>query len=159
MTVRITGGRFRGQRLRVPAGLRVRPTSSRVREALFNILGDITGHRILDLFCGAGTLGLEALSRGAESALFVDASRASLQCVQENLTRLGLSAPLLKQRLPEGIRRIRGEFDLVFCDPPYAENPLEALAQPLLDWPSVDTRGYGGTSLTFLRRNKSTADS
>ena len=160
----------------------MRPTASRVREALFNILGDVTGFRILDLFCGAGTLGLEALSRGAESAVFVDGSRTSLQCAQENVKRLGASASLLKQNLPGGIHRIRGVFDLVFCDPPYADQPLEALSLPLLEcttpdavlvwehdskalpvplleWPSSDTRQYGRTSLTFLRRDSATIHS
>lgn len=117
---RITGGTFRGRTLAIPPG--VRPTESRVREALFSIWrGRVRGARFLDLFAGSGAVGLEALSRGAASVQFVEASRRVAGVIQANAVRLGGSDwQLLRATLPGVLERFEGShFDLVFADPPY----------------------------------------
>ncbi|MGI6655772.1 MAG: 16S rRNA (guanine(966)-N(2))-methyltransferase RsmD [Desulfobulbus sp.] len=138
--MRITGGSARGRKLLVPAGDGIRPSCDRVREALFNILGDrILGARVLDLFAGTGAFGIEALSRGAQSALFVDRAREAGRLIEANL-KACLSNPeaaflLLDLTLPRQLRRVQaylrkaGPFDLVFMDPPYRKE----LAQPVLE--------------------------
>lgn len=121
--MRIITGMARGARLKAPKGLRTRPTADRVKESLFSILGDrVRGARVLDLFAGTGSLGLEALSRGASSAVFVD--RATIALVRENAvhTHLFARAQFFSQDVFLALSRLKavGEtFDLVFCDPPY----------------------------------------
>jgi len=136
--MRITGGKNKGRILASPRNLRIRPTSDQVREALFNILGhDLTGHRVLDLFAGTGSLGLEALSRGAEKVVFVDHTGVALGLIRKNLERCGFtgSGIVLKWDLTRGIGRhgrLRGQFfDLVFLDPPYGKNMITPLLQEL----------------------------
>ena len=90
--MRIVGGSHGGRVLRAPAGASTRPTSEKVREALFNILGSVEGDHVLDLFAGSGGVGIEALSRGAAHATFVDSGRSALAIVRQNLTELGLLA-------------------------------------------------------------------
>ena len=116
--IRISGGELRGRRLQVPkAG--VRPTTERVREALFSILGDIDGARVLDLFCGTGALGIEALSRGAAEATLVDSRPAGVKRNVESL-ELGDRARVVRADAAQFLRRAEpGSFDLVLCDPPY----------------------------------------
>lgn len=140
-SLRIVGGALRGRRLRVPER-GVRPTSERVREAVFDILGSrVAGARVLDLYAGTGALGIEALSRGAASAAFVEGERSVARALEENLERLGLSdraavavAPLDRGRVPA---ELPGPWDLVFLDPPYAGDAgarwLAALASA--PWP------------------------
>jgi 16S rRNA (guanine966-N2)-methyltransferase len=122
--MRVVAGTHRGRRLSAPPGLQVRPTSDRVREALFSILGPVTGARVLDLFAGSGALGIEALSRGAGSAVFVDSDPVAAGAVRENLARLGLEAGVHRQDALAFLGRsppAPGEaFDLVFLDPPYS---------------------------------------
>src|SRR6185295_14611285 len=89
--MRIVGGSLGGRVLRAPAGRATRPTSEKVREAVFNILGDVEGASVLDLFAGSGALGIEALSRGAAHATFVDAGRPALATIRANLDELGLA--------------------------------------------------------------------
>jgi 16S rRNA (guanine(966)-N(2))-methyltransferase RsmD len=120
--VRILAGRWKGHALKVPG--RARPTSSRSREALFDILQDaIPGSRVLDLFAGSGAVGLEALSRGASRAVFVESDPGALEA---NLAALGAGpgeAELLREDARDAVARLarRGEtFDVVFADPPYA---------------------------------------
>jgi 16S rRNA (guanine966-N2)-methyltransferase len=117
--VRVVAGEFRGRVLRAPPGLRTRPTGDRVREALFSILADVTGARVLDLYAGSGALGIEALSRGAASATFVERDARAAATVERNLASLGLEAPILRQDALRFLARAEGTFDLVFCDPPY----------------------------------------
>jgi 16S rRNA (guanine966-N2)-methyltransferase len=117
--IRVTGGELRGRRLYVPkAG--VRPTTGRVREALFSMLGSVDGARVLDLFCGSGALGIEALSRGAAEATFVDRDTAA---VTRNLTDLGLGATVERGEVTKWLSRAtsasKAAYDLVLCDPPY----------------------------------------
>ncbi len=96
--MRVIAGRFRGRGLMAPAGDATRPTGARVKEALFSILGDVSGLKVLDLYAGSGALGIEALSRGASSAVFVEFARPALACLRENLAKLGLGAE--SQTLP-----------------------------------------------------------
>ena len=121
--MRIITGTARGARLKAPKGLDTRPTADRVKESLFSILGErVRGARVLDLFAGTGSLGLEALSRGAASAVFVD--RATVSVIRENAvhTHLLASAQFLRQDVLTALPRLAAageKFDLVFCDPPY----------------------------------------
>jgi 16S rRNA (guanine966-N2)-methyltransferase len=117
--VRVVAGEFRGRRLAAPRGLRTRPTADRVREALFSMLGDVTGARVLDLYAGSGALGIEALSRGAESAVFVERDARAAGVIERNLASLGLDQQVVRQDAPRFLARAKGMFDLVFCDPPY----------------------------------------
>jgi 16S rRNA (guanine966-N2)-methyltransferase len=117
--LRITGGELGGRRIHVPKGPKLRPTTERVREALFSILGDLTGARVLDLFCGTGALAIEALSRGAAEATLVDTHPAA---ARRNLEALELTdrARTVRADAARFLRRAeRGSFDLVLCDPPY----------------------------------------
>jgi 16S rRNA (guanine966-N2)-methyltransferase len=121
--MRVIAGTLRSRKLLAPKG-EARPTSDRVREALFSALGDVSGARVLDLFAGSGALGIEALSRGAESAVFVDSSRASLEALRKNLQALDLEsfAHVMPVSVAKAIRSLgvsSDAFDLVFLDPPY----------------------------------------
>ena len=137
-TLRITGGEHAGRRLRVPAR-GVRPTAERVREALFSMLvhrGALVGARVLDVFAGSGALGLEALSRGAASGLFVEESRAVARVLEANVAALGLEARarVVLRDAASALRALAAEgaqFDLCFVDPPYASS-LAAEALGLL---------------------------
>jgi 16S rRNA (guanine966-N2)-methyltransferase len=120
--VRVIAGRFGGRELVAPRGRATRPTSDRVREALFSILGDLDGSRVLDLFAGSGALAIEALSRGASEATLVDTAPAAQAAIRRNLDTLGIEAVVSRQaarRFLEGARAQRRQYDLVFLDPPY----------------------------------------
>jgi 16S rRNA (guanine966-N2)-methyltransferase len=124
--MKITGGRSRGKILASLKGMDIRPTSSKVREAIFNILGqDMTGIRVLDLFAGTGILAIEALSRGAEGAIFIDKSEQSINIINKNLALCGYQdlCRVLKRDLTKGSDfdslSLKERFDLVFVDPPY----------------------------------------
>jgi 16S rRNA (guanine966-N2)-methyltransferase len=124
--VRIIGGALGGRTIRAPRGAATRPTSDRVREAIFNILGAPDPEaRVLDLYAGAGGLGLEALSRGAAAAVFVDGAVAATRCVEENLAALALTgrARVLRVPVAAALARLAGErFAWIFIDPPYASD-------------------------------------
>jgi 16S rRNA (guanine(966)-N(2))-methyltransferase RsmD len=120
--LRVTGGIGRGRRLKVPAGGRVRPTSDKVKQALFNILGaSVEDAVFLDLFAGAGGIGIEALSRGAGRVVFVDASRGSLAAVRRNIEDMELEAKavIVSSRAETFLKKPSGPYDIVFLDPPY----------------------------------------
>ena len=122
--MRITGGAFRSRELRAPRGARTRPTADRVREALFSILQsrvELEGARVLDLYAGTGALGLEAMSRGAAHAVLVEKDRAALDALRENRRALGLDDTT--QVLTSSVEQceVRGPFEVVFADPPYAD--------------------------------------
>lgn len=139
--MRVIGGTARGRRLAAPRGERVRPTADRVKEALFSILtsllGNLEGLRVLDIFAGTGSLGIEALSRGCREAVFVDSHRESAAVIRQNLTQLGLidrSRVILKDA-DSAIQSLAGNttpFQIIFLDPPYrlglAEKVLTQLA-------------------------------
>ena len=120
--MRVITGSARGRKLKTLEGDSVRPTTDKVKESIFNIIQfDIEGRRILDMFCGCGQLGIEALSRGAASAVFVDISRASIAVTEENLTTTGfrnVSKTVLANSL-EYLDRTSEIFDIAFLDPPY----------------------------------------
>ncbi len=144
--MRVIAGRFGGRRLSAPRGARTRPTSDRVREALFSVLGDLEGARVLDLFAGSGALGIEALSRGAAQATFVDSAPVALRALRDNLTALEIGAEAAEVRRADArgfLRSARNtgrEYDLVFLDPPYRR--AAALATELdRDLPAVLSPG------------------
>jgi 16S rRNA (guanine966-N2)-methyltransferase len=123
--VRIVSGEFRGRELTTPAGDATRPTAARAREALFSILGDVSEARVLDLYAGSGALGLEGLSRGADRAVFVEASKPAQRAIKENILTLGVTAraallPLRAEASFHALER-HGPFSLVFADPPWAD--------------------------------------
>jgi 16S rRNA (guanine966-N2)-methyltransferase len=120
--VRVVAGRYGGRSLRAPRGEQTRPTSDRVREALFSILASVEGAQVLDLFAGSGALGIEALSRGAAAATFVDSAASAVAAVRHNLEQLGLQAEVLRMPALRALActPIAGrQYDLVFLDPPY----------------------------------------
>lgn len=133
--MRITGGEKRGRILKAPDGLTVRPTTDKIRQAIFNILAHETpGARVLDLFCGCGTLGIEALSRGAESVVFVDQSKRSLESLQANLRELSLEPEIMGMDWKTALGRLAQQnraFDLILADPPYGEFSSETIAKAL----------------------------
>jgi 16S rRNA (guanine966-N2)-methyltransferase len=141
--MRVVAGRFGGRRLAAPPGRDTRPTSDRVREALFSMLGPLDGARALDLFAGSGALGIEALSRGAASVLLVERDPRAVAVIRANLAALGLAEP--QARVAAGTARAalrnasaRGDtYDLIFLDPPYASaaelgRELSTALDPLL---------------------------
>ena len=175
--MRIVAGKHRGRRLRAPAGSATRPTSDRVREALFSILGSVDELDVLDLYAGSGALGIEALSRGARSATFVESRRPAVEAIRANLAAIGSDdAEVVAGDAIAWLRNAAGEraFDLVFCDPPY--DAAARIAQPLsdllprvtgsealivtesakrnplaLDLPLADERTYGDTRIALHR--------
>jgi 16S rRNA (guanine966-N2)-methyltransferase len=117
--MRIIAGSRKGHRIAAPKGRDTRPTSDRVRESLFNLVGPVDEATVLDLFAGSGALGLEALSRGAASATFVESDRDACRVINANLDKLGLHATVLCQDAVRALGSERRRFDLVLCDPPY----------------------------------------
>ena len=174
--MRVIGGRSRGRRLAAKLPPSVRPTSDRVRESIFDILGSlggVEGLRVVDLFCGSGALGVEALSRGAASATFVDLDPGALAAVRQNLHSVGLGeepATLVRASLPGWLEGGgAGTFDLALCDPPYAFEDWPVLlgalradaivmesASPVAlagGWVVARERRYGGTLVTVAHRS------
>lgn len=121
--MRVIAGRYGGRRLQTPPGASTRPTSDRVREALFSVLGErVQDARVLDLFAGSGALGIEALSRGAAEATFVDSAPAAIRAVRANLEALGASGEVRRadaRRFLGSASAASRQYDLVFLDPPY----------------------------------------
>ena len=174
--MRIVAGKLRGRTIAAPPGDLVRPTSDRVREAVFNVLvhgdAEIEGARVLDAFAGSGALGLEALSRGAEHAVFVEQAPAALAVLRANLQSLGAGAraEVVRTDAVKFAQSLPAEaFDVAFADPPYGQGFAEALAvafsrapfaallciehgrgDRLPDLPGARTRRYGDTHLTFI---------
>lgn len=141
--MRVIAGRYGGRRLTAPAGRLTRPTADRVREALFSILGDLSGMMVLDLFAGSGALGIEALSRGAERAVFVEQAAPAMAAIEANLSALGVPAANVQLRRRDvfaalrAAREARETYDLVFIDPPYRraaalESELTSALGPVL---------------------------
>ena len=128
--MRIIAGTHRGQRIAAPKGRDTRPTSDRVRENAFNLVGPVDDADVLDLFAGSGAMGLEALSRGAASATFVESDRDAVRTINANLEKLKLRGTVLQQDSLRAATRERRTFDLILCDPPY-DYDLERLAPHL----------------------------
>jgi 16S rRNA (guanine966-N2)-methyltransferase len=173
--VRVVAGSFKGRRLATPKGTRTRPTADRVREALFSMLGDVSGARVLDLYAGSGALGIEALSRGADGAVFVERDPRAVAAIERNLAAVGVDATVARQDVLRFLARAEGTFDLVFCDPPYdsASRLAGSLAERLpaltaedarivtesdkrnplqLPFPLLTDRTYGGTRIAIHAR-------
>jgi 16S rRNA (guanine966-N2)-methyltransferase len=169
--MRIVSGVYGGRRLIAPKDPRIRPTADRVREAWMSILGaDLEGARVLDLYAGSGALGLEALSRGAISADFVEISPASLEALRANISTLGV-ADRTRVHRAEALRYAErlgpGAFDIVLADPPYTRDDAARLVSLFRRAPfgrilSVEhpsdqplegdsTRRYGDIALTFCQ--------
>ena len=170
--MRIVAGRWRGRVIEPPADDRVRPTADRVREAWMSIVQrDIPGASVLDLFAGSGALGLEALSRGARRAEFVDSSAASLRAVRDNAAALGAGEEAVVTRA-DAVRFVgaldAGAYDLAFADPPYRMGLAREVAERWLAVPfarvigiehergerlpgAPDTRKYGTVAVSFYR--------
>lgn len=126
--MRVITGSARGVQLKTPEGMVTRPTSDRVKEAMFSIIHfEVPGAAVLDLFGGTGQLGIEALSRGAKSAVFVDAGEPACRLIKENLkrTRLDAQATVVRSDYLAYLSRCREKFDIILLDPPYAEEFLE----------------------------------
>ena len=170
--MRVIAGELRGRRIVAPKGTTTRPTSDFVRETAFNLIGPVDGAAVLDLYAGSGALGIEALSRGAERALFVESSREACRTIGANLAALGLTATVLCQDAEHALGHERGSYDLILADPPYdfaaydrlaphfarllAEDGLAILqtpakAEPALEGLKVRTsRRYGSARLTLF---------
>lgn len=167
--MRIIAGAFGGRRLRAPHGRGVRPTGERLREAWFSILGErLIGATVLDLFAGSGALGLEALSRGAAHADFVERRPAALAALRGNIAALDLAAATTvykKDALQFAASLPAGSYDVVFADPPYATDAARRLVRRFRQTPFAavlgvehaaredvdgdDTRRYGDAAITF----------
>ncbi len=146
--MRVITGKARGVALKTPEGLQTRPTADRVKEALFSVIQfDLPNAQVLDLFAGTGQLGIEALSRGAKSAVFVDANDAPCKLVKENLkrTRLEQQARVVKGDYLSFLKNCRETFDIVFLDPPYAEVFLENALKCISE---IDILRSGGIIVT-----------
>jgi 16S rRNA (guanine966-N2)-methyltransferase len=170
--MRVVAGSARGLRLQAPPGDRVRPTSDRVREALFNALGSqgaIEGARVLDLFAGTGALGIEALSRGATSVTFVEHDPGVVRVLKENACGTGLdgSSDIRRADARRYLQGVDEVWDLALVDPPYAFDEWDELLsdlpaalvaiesdrpiEPPAPWVVVRQRRYGGTVVTIAR--------
>jgi 16S rRNA (guanine966-N2)-methyltransferase len=130
---RIIAGEFKGRVLRSPKGNQIRPTLDRVKESLFSILGhDLSGNYVIDLFAGTGSLGLEALSRGAQHAVLVEKEHGPLDAIRENIETLGVRERVTV--IPLAVLRVIPSLpaaDLIFCDPPYALADLDEVISGL----------------------------
>jgi 16S rRNA (guanine966-N2)-methyltransferase len=169
--MRIVAGELGGRKLKVPRDGRIRPTADRVREAWMSILGhEVANARVLDLYAGSGALGLEALSRGAAEATFVELNPPSLEALRANIDALGVASRTTVHRgdaLRFAERLAPGSFDLAFADPPYTTDAAERVValfrrHPFARILSVEhpadrqvegdeTRRYGDTAVTFCR--------
>ena len=126
--MRVITGTAKGVRLLTPEGLNTRPTTDRVKEGLFSIIQfEVEGRSVLDLFAGTGQLGIEALSRGAKNAVFVDFSQPAVKLVKENIkrTKMENSSTVIQSDYESFLRSCKQKFDIIFLDPPYAEKFLE----------------------------------
>ena len=133
--VRIISGSYRGRKLKSFTGKEIRPTADRVKEWIFNVIGNIEGFKVLDLFAGTGNLGLESISRGAESVTFVDSSSTALGLLRRNIDELNIEGrTIVKQRdCMEFLKEDCGEsFDLIFADPPYDYSDASGLTNSVL---------------------------
>lgn len=177
--MRITAGRLRGRNISVPSIAGLRPTPAKVRQALFNILGDIEGFMVLDLFAGSGVMALESLSRGAAAAVSIEQHSMAVHAMRHIQRSWPVEEwKILPMAVEKGLAQLSGRhFDLVFADPPYAQGFSEKLPQWLdtceiscgqlvveetaryqpvwpRTWQCTQSRRYGDTSLHFLSRSQ-----
>lgn len=150
--MRVITGKARGIQLKTPDGMQTRPTADRVKEALFSIINfNIPGAKVLDLFGGTGQLGIEALSRGAVSAVFVDAREDACKIIRENLRRTHLEEQgrVVRCDYLDYLRRCREKFDIIILDPPYAEVFLENALNCITEIDILQTGGIIVTERPF----------
>ncbi len=175
--MRVIGGELRGRRLAAPSGNGIRPTSDRVREAIFDILysqGGVEGAQVVDLFAGSGALGIEALSRGAASVTFVDQDPVALEAIRANLASVGLAeaerdgdATVVRADADRWVATTASRYDLALVDPPYRYAGWDDLVSGLPadfailesdaeipapgGWVVIKSKRYGGTIVTVAR--------
>jgi 16S rRNA (guanine(966)-N(2))-methyltransferase RsmD len=132
--MKIIAGTLHGRNLKTPKGLTTRPVIARVREALFTVLGDMSGTSVLDLFAGTGAIGIEAISRGAESVVFIDSGAEQCAVIRDNLSRFGAAGEVIRMDFCRALEKLSREgrsFDFIFADPPYeqgfSQQALEAV--------------------------------
>ena len=153
--MRVITGSARGRKLKTPENYDIRPTTDNVKESVFNIIQlDIEGRRVLDLFAGTGQLGIECLSRGASSAVFVDQSREAVKIVKENLKACGLSGTVVQADAMSFLRTC-GKFDIIFVDPPYDSDLYESVLNTVN---SIDILSDGGIIICESRRERALPD-
>ncbi|MBI1909526.1 MAG: 16S rRNA (guanine(966)-N(2))-methyltransferase RsmD [Deltaproteobacteria bacterium] len=178
--MKILGGQAKGRSLKKPKNNKIRPALAKVKGAIFNILGDIEGTSVLDLFAGTGNIGIEALSRGAAWVTFVDNEPQALRLIRENSQRTGTEAScqIVKAEIPWGLKKLKNDhtYSLIFVDPPYDQrlvnttlrflarektlapggmiivehSPREGVVPPE-GLQITDERRYGQTNITFLK--------
>ena len=149
--MRVITGSARGRKLKTPENYDIRPTTDNVKESVFNIIQfDIEGRRVLDLFAGTGQLGIECLSRGASSAVFVDQSREAVKIVKDNLKTCGLSGTVVQADAMSFLRTC-GKFDIIFVDPPYDSDLYESVLNTVN---SIDILSDGGIIICESRRER-----
>ena len=176
MNIRLIAGSLGGRSIACPPGERTHPMGERIRGSLFNMLGDLSSFTVLDAFAGSGALGLEALSRGAASATFVERDKVAQNIISENITTLGVeeSSKLIRSSVAAWDDTTKHEqFDIIFADPPYHDLQLSTVARltkylkpnglMVLSYPGresvptvngvvvVDNRSYGDAALAFYR--------
>ena len=140
--MRVITGKARGVQLKTPDGMLTRPTADRVKEALFSIINfDIPGANVLDLFGGTGQLGIEAMSRGAERCVFVDARENACKLIKENLKRTKLEGTVIRSDYMDYLNRCKERFSIIFLDPPYAEEFLENAIKRIMEIDILQTDG------------------
>jgi 16S rRNA (guanine966-N2)-methyltransferase len=153
--MRIISGTLKGRKLFAPTGMSLRPTSDRVKESLFNILGnEVKGKIVLDLFAGTGNIGLEALSRGAKRVVFVEKDEDAFRCLRRNLTLCGMEnrSDILRKDVFDAIDRLGGKkelFDLLFMDPPYERGLIQKTLRYV-----IQNKVYHDGSLLILEHNR-----
>ena len=142
--MRITAGEFKGRKIEVPEGYRVRPTTGKVKEAMFSMLAnDIPGSVVVDLFAGTGNLGLEALSRGAEKCYFVDNSQNSLKYIEKNieLCRAEDRSVVIRGHYLKGLASLSDQADVILMDPPYNKGIPEQAIEAVLEYDALKDDG------------------
>jgi 16S rRNA (guanine(966)-N(2))-methyltransferase RsmD len=140
--MRIITGLARGRRLIEPEGMNIRPTTDQVKESIFNIIQfDIEGRSFLDLFAGSGQMGLEALSRGAKSATFVDESKTAIKLVRDNIALSKLEGARVQQGDSISFLMGKEKFDIIFLDPPYDSPLLEKALQKIVEFDKLNSGG------------------
>lgn len=139
--MRVITGSARGRRLKEPKNMDIRPTTDKVKESIFNILQfDIEGRRVLDLFAGTGQLGIEALSRGARSATFVDENNEAVKIIRENLEKCNLKGEVVRENASAFLGHC-GEYDVIFLDPPYESGAMDAALRNIIQFDILSDGG------------------
>lgn len=177
--MRVITGKVKGHKLSAPKTHETRPALDRVKESIFNILFDVTDTRVLDLFAGSGSVGIEAISRGAKHCTFIEKEKIAVTCIHKNLHRCHLmdQATVIHAPVERALKRIPGTFDLIFVDPPYERGLVNPTLERLSSLPLItaetrivvehhpkepitehalltltDSRRYGQTLVSFLKK-------